>query len=431
MRIERESLSERDIPALLRGCSYNGVAGLTVRTLDGATAAARSGRDQGVLRLERARLDATGTIQAITSAYADYVRARSGHPTVVVLPADAGRREVIAWRLTAPTHAASAQPEYADPIPLDRWGCAALTESTAERPGHTARFGGVAGKVALVTGAAQGFGWAIARGLAAHGAQVIVADLNERGATERAAELSQLGTTATAHAGFGVDVGDERSLQELAATIGTTHGGVDIVVSNAGVVRAGAITELSAEDFAFVTRVNYTGFFAVTRAFAPLLGRQNAAYRALRSLHDARPVVPDLQAYFSDIVQINSKSGLVGSNRNAAYAGSKFGAIGLVQSFALELVEHGIKVNALCPGNFFDGPLWSDPQRGLFAQYLAAGKVPGARTVEDVRAAYEAKVPMGRGCTGADVVRALLYSVDQRYETGQALPITGGQVMLA
>ena len=260
---------------------------------------------------------------------------------------------------------------------------------------------------------------------------MIVADLNERGATERAAELSQLGTTAAVHAGFGVDVGDESSLQELAATIATTHGGVDIVVSNAGVVRAGAITDLSAEDFAFVTRVNYTGFFAVTRAFAPLLGRQNAAYRALRSLHDARPVAPDLQAYFSDIVQINSKSGLVGSNRNAAYAGSKFGAIGLVQSFALELVEHGIKVNALCPGNFFDGPLWSDPQRGLFAQYLAAGKVPGARTVEDVRAAYETKVPMGRGCSGTDVVRALLYSVDQRYETGQALPITGGQVMLA
>lgn len=431
MRVERESLSERDIPALLRGCSYNGVAGLTVRTLDGATADARSGRGQGVLRLERARLDAADTLQELARAYADYVRARSGHPTVVVLPADAGRRGAIAWRLTAPTHAASAQPEHADPIPLDRWGCAALGGSAAERPGHTARFGGVAGKVALVTGAAQGFGWEIAQGLAARGAQVIVADLNERGATERAAELSQLGTTATVHAGFGVDVGDERSLQELAAAIGTTHGGVDIVVSNAGVVRAGAITELSTEDLAFVTRVNYTGFFAVTRAFAPLLGRQNAAYRALRSLHDAGPVAPDLQAYFSDIVQINSKSGLVGSNRNAAYAGSKFGAIGLVQSFALELVEHGIKVNALCPGNFFDGPLWSDPQRGLFAQYLAAGKVPGARTVDDVRAAYEAKVPMGRGCSGADVVRALLYSVDQRYETGQALPITGGQVMLA
>ena len=79
----------------------------------------------------------------------------------------------------------------------------------------------------------------------------------------------------------------------------------------------------------------------------------------------------------TDIIQINSKSGLVGSNKNGAYAGGKFGGIGLVQSFAMELVEYRIKVNAICPGNFFDGPLWSDPDRGLFVQYLNAGKVPG------------------------------------------------------
>ena len=80
-----------------------------------------------------------------------------------------------------------------------------------------------------------------------------------------------------------------------------------------------------------------------------------------------------------DIIQINSKSGLEGSKCNFAYAGSKFGSIGLVQSFALELVEHGIKVNAVCPGNFLDGPLWSDPKTGLFVQYLKAKKVPGAK----------------------------------------------------
>jgi len=70
-----------------------------------------------------------------------------------------------------------------------------------------------------------------------------------------------------------------------------------------------------------------------------------------------------------------------------------------VQSFALELVEDGIKVNAVCPGNFLDGPLWSDPGSGLLVQYLKAGKVPGAETVEDVRRFYENKVPMKRGCT--------------------------------
>ena len=105
--------------------------------------------------------------------------------------------------------------------------------------------------------------------------------------------------------------------------------------------------------------------------------------------------------------------------------------MGLVQSFALELIEYGIKVNAICPGNFFDGPLWSDPEKGLFVQYLRTGKVPGAKTVSDVKAYYEAKVPMGRGCEGPDVMRALYYLVEQEYETGQALPVTGGQVMLS
>jgi sorbitol-6-phosphate 2-dehydrogenase len=135
--------------------------------------------------------------------------------------------------------------------------------------------------------------------------------------------------------------------------------------------------------------------------------------------------------YFSDIVQVNSKSGLDGSNKNGAYAGSKFGGIGLVQSFAKELVENHVKVNAICPGNFFDGPLWSDPERGLFVQYLKAGKVPGAESIADVKHFYEQKVPMGRGCTGPDVVKAILYAVDQRYETGQAIPVTGGQIMLS
>jgi len=137
----------------------------------------------------------------------------------------------------------------------------------------------------------------------------------------------------------------------------------------------------------------------------------------------------DADRYF-DIIQINSKSGLSGSNRNFAYAGGKFGGIGLTQSFALELVDHRIKVNSICPGNFFDGPLWSDPEKGLFIQYLRSGKVPGAKTVEDVKIAYENKVPMRRGCGTKDVARALFYIIEQEYETGQAVPVTGGQNML-
>jgi len=161
--------------------------------------------------------------------------------------------------------------------------------------------------------------------------------------------------------------------------------------------------------------VNYVGFMLVTKHAGLVLRRQS---RTAPSWH-------------TDVIQINSKSGLEGSNKNGSYAGSKFGGLGLVQSFALELVEWKIKVNAICPGNFLDGPLWSDPEKGLFVQYLRSGKVKGAKTAEDVRKAYEAKVPMGRGCEGPDVMRAVYYVVEQEYETGQALPVTGGQVMLS
>jgi sorbitol-6-phosphate 2-dehydrogenase len=188
-----------------------------------------------------------------------------------------------------------------------------------------------------------------------------------------------------------------------------------VLISNAGVLRAGSVKTLSEKDFDFVTTVNYKGFFVCTQKAAPILATQHLARKE----------------YSSDIIQINSKSGLQGSNRNGAYAGSKFGGIGLAQSFALELIEDGIKVNAICPGNFFDGPLWSDPKDGLFAQYLRSDKVPGAKTLADVKRFYEAKVPMNRGCTTADVVKAIYYLVDQKYETGQALPVTGGQVMLS
>ena len=192
------------------------------------------------------------------------------------------------------------------------------------------------------------------------------------------------------------------------------YGGLDLLVSNAGVLRAAGLEEASPADFELVNRVNTTGYFLSARAAAAPMRRQ----------HRFHP------GWTMDIVQINSKSGLVGSSRNFAYAGSKFAGIGLTQSFALELVAERIKVNAVCPGNFFEGPLWSDPERGLFVQYLRAGKVPGAKTVEDVRRFYENKVPMGRGCRVEDVLRAVLYLVEQEYETGQALPVTGGQVML-
>jgi sorbitol-6-phosphate 2-dehydrogenase len=282
-------------------------------------------------------------------------------------------------------------------------------------PGANAKNRGevVKNRIALVTGGAQGFGEEIARALAASGALVFIADLNLEGAEKLAAGINAA-EKRTAALAVAVDVADEASVERMFHQVVETAGGLDLCISNAGVLKAASLLEQDLRSFQFVTDVNYTGFFLISKH----------AGRLLRLQHRTAP------NWKTDIIQINSKSGLEGSNKNGAYAGGKFGGLGLTESFALELVEYNIKVNAICPGNFFDGPLWSDPEKGLFVQYLRAGKVPGARTIEDVKTFYESKVPMKRGCTGPDVMRAVYYIVEQEYETGQAVPVTGGQVML-
>ena len=277
----------------------------------------------------------------------------------------------------------------------------------------TERSDAVKHKVALVTGGAQGIGEEITRNLASVGAFVFIADLNIEGA-RKLAERINADEKRTAALPVGVNVSSEESVEAMFNTVAETTGGLDICVSNAGVLKAGSVLEQDIADFKFVTDINYTGFFIISKF----------AGRLLRAQHLTSP------DWKTDIIQVNSKSGLEGSNKNGAYAGGKFGGIGLTTSFAMELIEYGVKVNAICPGNFLDGPLWSDPDKGLFVQYLRAGKVPGAKSIADVRAFYESRVPMKRGCTGKDLARAILYVVEQEYETGQAVPVTGGQIML-
>ena len=266
----------------------------------------------------------------------------------------------------------------------------------------------LANKVAVITGGAQGFGKGIADALYDQGAYIAIVDMNLEGAKAAAAEYGEAGFAVYAN------VSDEESVKAMMDAVTAHFGGVDLFISNAGIVRAGSLEEMTKQAFDLVTAVNYTGFFLCAKYASAVMKLQ----------HRFAP------GYMMDIISINSKSGLAGSNKNFAYAGSKFGGIGLTQSFALELAPYNIKVNAVCPGNFLDGPLWSDPEKGLFVQYLQAGKVPGAKTVEDVRRFYEAKVPLNRGCLPLDVARAIFYIVEQTYETGQAVPVTGGQEML-
>jgi len=256
------------------------------------------------------------------------------------------------------------------------------------------------GQTAVITGAAQGLGEALARRLAMEGCNVVLADIN----AEKAAEAAKVIAADTGQEAIGVkvDITDEAECAAMVDQAIQKWGKLDILVANAGILKAGDITEMPAADWKRVIDVNLCGYY-------------NSAQAA------ARVMVPNKSG---SIVQINSKSGKKGSFRNSAYAASKFGGIGLTQSIALDLAPHGIRVNAVCPGNLLDGTLW---QQSLYEQYA---KTQGL-TPEQVRAKYESQVPLGRGASYDDVcgVVVFLCSPDASYMTGQALNVTGGQEM--
>ncbi|MFN2245424.1 MAG: SDR family oxidoreductase, partial [Anaerolineae bacterium] len=179
-------------------------------------------------------------------------------------------------------------------------------------------------------------------------------------------------------------------------------GRLDILVSNAGVLIAEAVDEFPAAKWRLVMDVNLYGYFLVSKHTARVMKRQQSGV----------------------IIQVNSKSGKKGSYKNSAYAASKFGGIGLTQSLALELAEYGIRVNAVCPGNLLDSPLWVD---SLYAQYAKKWGI----TEQEVRQKYIDQVPMKRGCTYDDVTNVILFlaSNQSSYMTGQAINVTGGQEM--
>ncbi len=299
-------------------------------------------------------------------------------------------------------------PEMVDFIA--NWEVESYRSKVALRVGNAKKF---TGKIAIVTGGAKGLGKELALTLASKGAAVVIADKDIINGEKVAFEINKANGARSAMFAY-TDVTDEMSVKRLVNATVCQYGGVDIFVNNAGIIKAGSIEETTKADFEKTLSVNYTAYFTCVQNVVPVMKKQR----------EANP------HYISDIIEINSKSGLAGSVMNFAYSGSKFGGVGLTQSFALELAPFGIKVNAVCPGNLLDGELWSDPQKGLFVQFLAAGKVPGAKTVEDVRKFYEKKVPLGRGCEARDVAIAVCYAIEQKYETGQVLPVTGGQIML-
>ncbi|HOX57493.1 MAG TPA: SDR family oxidoreductase [Candidatus Paceibacterota bacterium] len=262
-------------------------------------------------------------------------------------------------------------------------------------------------KSAIVTGGAQGLGQAISQRLAREGCQVLIADVNETGADATAAAIAK--ETGQRVLGMKVDVTQEADVRALFDRAAQEFGRVDIVVANAAILIAEPIAEANAEKWRAVMNVNLFGYFLVTKHACRVMKGQGGGA----------------------IININSKSGKKGSAANSAYAASKFGSVGHTQSVALEMAPFNIRCNAICPGNLLDSPLWTHPDNGLFVQYLRAGKVPGAESVEDVRRAYVSQVPMRRGCSYDDVCNAVVFlaSDQSSYITGVSLSVTGGQEM--
>ncbi|MBI4583290.1 MAG: sorbitol-6-phosphate dehydrogenase [Planctomycetes bacterium] len=273
---------------------------------------------------------------------------------------------------------------------------AAGERSRPEEP----RRGELAGKRAFITGAAQGLGRYLAERLIQEGAWVTLVDIKEEAVCAAALELEARHQRRVRFAR--ADVTSEAEMAQVVEDLLEEQGQLDVLVANAGVLFSAEVTEMPLEKWRQVIDVNLTGYFVCAQAAARAMKAQKRGA----------------------IIQINSKSGKKGSLHNSAYAASKFGGLGLTQSLALDLAPYGVRVNAVCPGNLLDSPLWKDNLYGAYARKWGL-------TVEEVRRKYTEQVPLGRGCEYEDVGNVVVFLASEKaaYMTGQAINVTGGQEM--
>lgn len=255
--------------------------------------------------------------------------------------------------------------------------------------------------VAIVIGGGQTLGAFLSQGIADAGYRVAVADINAENAAQVADKIKAKHGAGSA-IGIGADATDEAEVSRLAGTVDNTFGRSDLLVYSAGTAKATPIWDFRLQDFEKSLAVNLVGYFLCAKAFAKLMIRDAIAGR---------------------IIQINSKSGKVGSKYNAGYSAAKFGGVGLTQSLALDLADKGITVNALMLGNLLKSPMF----QSLIPEYA---KKLGVKESE-VEQVYIDKVPLHRGCEYQDVLNVLLFYAGEKasYCTGQSVNITGGQVM--
>lgn len=246
--------------------------------------------------------------------------------------------------------------------------------------------GNLQGRIALVTGASQGIGHAVALELARNGAVVGLAARNESKLAEAAAEIAAAGGQAAV---FAMDVANAESIRAGAKAVLDRFGKVEILVNNAGITRDGLMLRMKRGDWDDVLSANLTGAFLLTQA---LLG-------------------PMLKNRWGRIVNLSSVVGRTGQAGQANYAASKAGLIGLTRSMAREFASRGVTVNAVAPG-YIETPMT-------------------AVLDEKQRAAMMEQIPVGRAGTAEEIAQAVVFLASDAaaYITGHVLDVNGGMFM--
>jgi 3-oxoacyl-[acyl-carrier protein] reductase len=239
------------------------------------------------------------------------------------------------------------------------------------------------GRSAIVTGAAQGIGLAIATVLAEHGARVSIADLDGEKAAAAAAGI------AGEARGVACDVTDEASVAALVTGAVEAYGGLDVLVNNAGITRDASLRKMTLENFQAVVTVHLQGTWLGIRAASEVMREAKAG----------------------SIINISSMSGKVGNPGQTNYSAAKAGIVGMTKAAAKELAHHGVRVNAIQPG--------------LIRTPMTEAMTPEAW------AATEATIPMRRAGEPEEIanVVAFLASDLASYMTGAVLEVSGGRGM--
>jgi NAD(P)-dependent dehydrogenase (short-subunit alcohol dehydrogenase family) len=241
------------------------------------------------------------------------------------------------------------------------------------------------GRVAIVTGAAQGIGRRTAELLAERGYDLALSDLRPPSDTLRA--VTALGAEAIQLLG---DISDEAAVFRFAATVRERWGRADVLVNNAGISMIAPAEDLTAADYRRVLEVNLVAPFLLAKAFSAMMLSQRSG----------------------SIVNVSSVAGLVGVADRAAYNASKHGLIGLTRTLAAEWGGRGVRVNAVCPG-------WVKTEMDL------ADQAGGSYTDADITG----RVPMARFATPDDIAKAIAFLADPQesaYINGHALTVDGG-----